>query len=409
MGLKYEDLISIKKMLKEIVKTNKNIDNIFHKNGLVLIINGKLKNMEIIKYFHLNNFYKIYDFSYMKYHSLFLLNGLDVTNFDEQFYLEWKKIKWKVIFEKQYKEFIIKILELVNDMKYFNVLYKLLDESENTYKYNFDLNTLNGLSYKFLNIMDNNKPKDFTNYINDIALLIVYLDKKLDMNYFLARLRGILDKEILFQIYINIIINYKNTITSETNFIITDYFSAHFNEINPYIVFNLILHCPQLSKKLFPIINKFTIQRKDLFQKDESENLKSFKFLLDKNEIEKDAYKKTEYLINSLSLLYEIKANIEENEISYNDIYSLYSQNSENENDLLISRLNIIFLNEKEEVKRYIDRIDKNYYEIKNILDNLELILNDFKEFYPKKESENIKSIEEIISNIKNCQLNNYK
>ena len=411
MGLKYEELMSIKKMLYEIVKINKNIDNLFHKNGLVLIINKKLKNMEIIKYFKLNNFYKIYDFSYQKYHSLLILNGLDVTTFDEQFYLEWKKIKWKDVFEKKYEEFIQKILGLVNDMQYFNVLFKLLDESENTYNYKFDSNSLNGMSYKFLNIMDTNKPKDFTNYINDIVLLIVYLDRKLDMNYFLARLRGIIETEILLQIYLNIIINYKNTITSATNTIITDYFSAHLDEINPNIYFGLILHCPKFSKQLLKSINKYTLQRKDIFQKEESENLKFFKLLLDRNEIDKDEYKRTNYLIESLSLIYEIKANIEENEISYNDIYSFYSKNTEKmENeDLLISRLKIIFLNDKKETEKYKDIIDRHYYEIKNILDELELILNDFKEFYPIKERENIKSLEDMINNMKNCYLKSYK
>ena len=54
IGLKFDDLLLIKKMLKETESSNNNIENIFHKNGQVLIINGKLKNMEIINFFQLN-------------------------------------------------------------------------------------------------------------------------------------------------------------------------------------------------------------------------------------------------------------------------------------------------------------------------------------------------------------------
>jgi len=408
-GLKFDDLISIKKMLNHIEKNNEDINSLFHKNGLVLIINGKLKNMEILNFIRSDNFYDSDDYSSRKKRSLFIINGLDINYFDEQFYLGWKKIKWKEIFEKNYNDFINKVLELVNDMKYFNILFKLLDESENSFEYEFDFKSLDGMIIKFIEIMRVNKPKDFTNYINDLVLLIVYSDRKVKMNYFLSRLRGILDINIVFKIYINILINYNDIICSETKNIIIGFFTYNIDKINPNIALNLLLHCPQLSENIFKIINKFIIQKKDIFQIKESESLTLLKGLIDENYMEKDEYKNSEYFIHSLSLLNEIKTNFEKGEISYNDIHSFYSTNIQKNENILISRLNIVFLNKKEEVEKIMDIIDKTYYEIKFILNDLQLILNDFKEFFPNKESANINLLKEIIQNIKNCKLNSYK
>ena len=408
MGLKYDDLISFKNMLNETRNTNDDIDKIFHKNGLVLIINGKLNNMEIINFFKLNNFYNSNDYSSRKYHSLLLLNGLDINAFDEQFYLEWKKIKWKNIFENKYKEFINKVIGLVDDMKHFNILFKLLNESENGLEYEFDNDSLYGMINHFIYLMKYNIPKDFSNYINDIVLLIVYSAKKISVNIFLSKLRGILDIEIILQIYINIISNYNKLISTEANTIIANFIGAHFNKISPIMALNLIIHSPQLSEKVFKIINKFTLQRKDIFQIEESTNLTLFNGLLKEKYLEKEEYNNNDYFINSLSLLNEIKTNIEINEISYNDIYLFYNKNEEKNEKKLLSRLKLIFPKE-EDAEKYMDIIDKDYNEIKIILDDLELILNDFKQYYPNKESENFKILEELINNIKNSKFNNYK
>ena len=408
IGIKFDDLILFKKMLNDIGKKNNDIDKLYHKNGLVLIINGKLKNMEIINFFKLNNYYNNSNKYSSKYQSLHILNGLDINCFDEQFYLEWKKIKWKDIFEYKYKNFIKKILDLVNDMKYFNILFKLLDESENNLEYDFNLNSLDGMMNKFIQLMEINKPKDFNNYVNDLVLLITYSDIKKNMCSFLSMLRGILDVEIVLKIYINIIINYNNIISTETRSIIINYFTSYLDKISPTISLNLILFCPQLLETIFTIIGKFTIQKKDIFQVEESEKLTLFKGLLNEKYLEKEEYKNNEYFINSLSLLNQIKKSIEINEITYNDIYLFYNKNEQRNEPLLLSRLKLIFLNE-EGVEHYMNIIDKNYNEINNILNDLELILNNFKNYYANEESENIKLLEELINNIKNSKFNNYK
>ena len=408
IGLKYDDLISFKEMLKATNKTNDDIDKLFHKNGLVLIINGKLKNMEIINFFQLNHFYNSDDYSSRKYHSLLILNGLDINVFDDQFYLEWRKIKWKIIFKKKYEEFIDKVVELVDNMKHFHILFKLLNESENNYKFEFDKDALYGMLNHFIYLMKYNIPKDFSIYINDLVLLIVYSDKKIPMNSFLSKLRGMFDVEIILQIYTNIILNYKNIISKETNDFIINYFTTYFNKISPTNALNFIIYYPLLSERIFNIINKFTIQKKDIFQIEESENLTLFKGLINEKYLEKEEYKNNEYFINSLSLLNQIKNSIEINEITYNDIYLFYNKNEQRNEPLLLSRLKLIFLNE-EGVEHYMDIIDKNYNEINNILNDLELILNNFKKYYANKESENIKLLEELINNIKNSKFNNYK
>ena len=314
----------------------------------------------------------------------------------------------KNIFENKYKEFINKVIGLVDDMKHFNILFKLLDESENNLEYEFDNDSLYGMINHFIYLMKYNITKDFSNFINDIVLLIVYSAKKISVNVFLSKLRGILDIEIILQIYINIISNYTKLISTEANNIILNFIDTHFNKISPIIALNLIIHCPQLSESVFKIINKFTLQRKDIFQIEESENLTLFNGLLKEKYLEKEEYNNNDYFINSLSLLNEIKTNIEINEISYNDIYLFYNKNEEKKEKLLLSRLKLIFPKE-EDAEKYMDIIDKDYNEIKIILDDLELILNDFKQYYPNKESENIKILEELINNIKNSKFNNYK
>ena len=60
-------------------------------------------------------------------HSPEILNGLDISSFDDEFYEKWKKIKWNYIFKEQNTSFYEKILTFIKDLNDFSILYKLCD------------------------------------------------------------------------------------------------------------------------------------------------------------------------------------------------------------------------------------------------------------------------------------------
>ena len=59
-----------------------------------------------------------------------ILNGFDISEFNEQFYFEWKTINWNYIFNDQYIEFLKKCIEKDDEDDYvsFNFKYLILDE-----------------------------------------------------------------------------------------------------------------------------------------------------------------------------------------------------------------------------------------------------------------------------------------
>ena len=125
--------------LKNIIELNKqkgifkqdmkfDILDIIHNTGITLSKNKRLKNIDILNVIENDKYYKENRFKRKVYRSLDILNGLNINSFDEEFYKKWKKMNWLNIFDEQYYDFLRKVTFLIEDIKDFNILFKLFDK-----------------------------------------------------------------------------------------------------------------------------------------------------------------------------------------------------------------------------------------------------------------------------------------
>ena len=88
------------------------------------------------------------------------------------------------------------------------------------------------------------------------------------------------------------------------------------------------------------------------------------------------------YNKDTLLFLSKIKKDIESGDILYAEINSFYDENVIKKENILLSRLILIFLNQKEEAKQYLYKINHYYSNLKNVLKDLQIILDRFYNFF---------------------------
>ena len=125
-SINIDNLIKIKEMLSfsknNSISINLKIDinKVIHENGILFSSIGKLKNNDLLDFITLKDDFYILP-AYKKSRSLEILNGLDISSFDNKFYKKWKKINWNEIFKEQNVLFYEKILTFIKDLKDFNI------------------------------------------------------------------------------------------------------------------------------------------------------------------------------------------------------------------------------------------------------------------------------------------------
>jgi hypothetical protein len=247
----------------------------------------------------------------------------------------------------------------------------------------------------------------------DLIKLIIYSDKKkADIDFFLKSLQRSLSSEKVNEIYINIMSLHKDSISSDSKNIIAAFFTT--NSINsiPENLLKLMKSCPELISYIFDNLNHYNIKKEDLFSLEETNSLKFYKAFLDENYIENSEYKNTSYIKNALNTIKELGCNIERGEkIKYEDINQFSEVNGKKKiiSNKLYERLKLIALKKEEKYQKYKNKIDNYFQKINEILEVLNLINEDFKEFFPDYESEDMIKIRKIISIIKEGELKKYE
>ena len=89
-------LIIKKEKLKIDLKLD--INKFIHDTGIYHALIGKLKNNDLL-YFIINDvFYNSPSYNKKIYRSLDILKGIDISSLDDNFYKQWKIIKWEQFF-----------------------------------------------------------------------------------------------------------------------------------------------------------------------------------------------------------------------------------------------------------------------------------------------------------------------
>ena len=404
-----DNLIKIKEMIKFSkdnsidIKLDIDINYIIHENGILFSSNGKLKNSDLLDFITLKDKYYISS-SYQKMRSLDILNGLDISFFDDKFYEKWKKINWNDIFREQKVPFYEKVLTFIKDLNDFNILYKLFDLKD--IKDNFVIELL---QKKIVELYKNYNPENHLNFNEDLIILIYYSDKKnVKIESFLTNtIQKDFNTKSVNKIYIYLLSVYGNEISQKSKKIIAKFFTETPDNMNPDTLLYLIAECPNCVKNIFENLEIYNIKKEDFLQFEDTNNYILFKGLLGNNYLEKNEILDTNYIKNSREITNKLIKDIEQGELSFREIITFYENKSEDKSkNKLLERMTTISFNSKEKGNKLKKMIDNYYSTISLALSDLKVILDDLLEFYYHEESKNIAIIAAIINDLKNGKLN---
>jgi len=209
--IKVKGMINFSKKFSININLKIEINKIVHENGLLFASNGKLKNTNLLDFITSKDEYYILP-AYKKLRSLNILNGLDISSFDDKFYEKWKTINWNDIFKEQKFSFYEKILAFIKDLNDFSIFYKLFDLNEIQYNFVIEL-----LQKKIFELYKNYNPEKHLNFIEDIIILIYYSDKKnAKIDSFLNRyIQKYINPKLVNRIYINLLSKYGDEISQK--------------------------------------------------------------------------------------------------------------------------------------------------------------------------------------------------
>ena len=238
--------------------------------------------------------------------------------------------------------------------------------------------------------------------------LIFLIDKKkLDTKDLLKLLQDNLDYEKVNELYLKISEEHKD-LGDKTKDSIAAYFTTEKNNINYSSLIYLIKNCKNLRKEIFSKINKYIITENDFLSLEETENYKLYKGLIDNKIIDKEfAYKGATYVTKVQITISGLEEKIKNFEIKYNEI-SIFFQNEKTKN---ILKERLLYLNILDDIKQQKNfaNLEYKFKEIKNKIDDFELIYSDFRDFFYQSHEKDLSKLTEICFNLKNESLNYYE
>ena len=408
----------LKKMInitKEKLKIDLKIDmnKLIHETGIYQALIGKLKNKNLLQFIVNDEYYNSPAYKKKIYRSLDILKGIDISTLDDDFYKQWKKIKWEDIFPDEFNLFYEKILEFINDLNDFKILFKLLDKSNNENQYDFDSKALELMQNKMEFLLKSYNQEKHTNLIDDLKLLIYFSDiKNCKTEKFLTKtIQPLLNINLLNQIYINLLTQYGDEISQKTKHVIIKFFTDNPGNANADSLLYLIENCKKYSKNIFQNLEKYIVPKEDFLKLEETDNYKLFKGLLDKKFFEKNDIQNINYFQKTKYNLNEIRKNIESGEINLVNISIFYNQNKGEDKlgEKLFDKLIKISLNNIELALKYKKILDNYYSTIMEKINDMQLIVDDLLKFYETKENQKIEEIKNIINVFKKGKLNLYE
>jgi hypothetical protein len=155
-------------------------------------------------------------------------------------------------------------------------------------------------------------------------------------------------------------------------------------------------------------INKYNITEKDFFNLEETNNYKLFKNLLNEKILEKKEFQNTEYVKNAKEKVNKVQQKINNGDILFTDISQFFNKAKPDE-EKLFEIIKTISLNNQNNAIDLKIKIDDFYIETIKVIDDLQLIHEDFIVFYLNKEKNNIEELKTIIDELKTGNLNCYK
>ena len=424
--LNYTNLLHLKKLIETIQKIEKDfkVDNfyhILHETGIEFIIKKKFSNDDILNFIMDDIFYNP---KYKYIENLRVLAPLEEINLEKMTRNDidlWKKIDWLTIFKQQRDNFFNTIISLVKSLKDFEKIFDILIENAlfKTYK----ITIINLVKEKLINEYKNEPRESLIKNMHIIKQIVKY---STDTNYstdFIEKIRNYFDKNfvsILFATLYNEenenIFNMKKLPDKVYKFI-EDYIDKEIKSEEPEKLFNLIKIISKNNSKIFNKLKKYIFDEKAFFTLEENVKIKLLRLLIIGG-ILPSKNSKNLFLQKSYENIENVKNKIINFKFSFNDIDIFFEKE---ENILLFKErfglLYLININDKDddgrkyddnfEIKKkdidmYIDKIKISSIVIKNDINSIELIINDFIIFYPVLHKNDVEEFKSLIVKYKN-------
>ena len=409
-GQNIEALQYINKLIIEIKKhyknfdfkyNNKDMDLIIHDTGIDIINRGEMKSNEILKFIKNDIFFTSNAYKKDFFRPLTILNKISIESIDEQFFKIWHTIKFNEIYSEWMEDFYKTLANLIKNIKDFGLLYKLFliyDAKK------YDNDSLKTMKQKYINLLQTLEKEKYKNFVEDSSKLISLIDEnKIDTKDLLKHIQDNLDFEQVKEIYMKLFEENKN-ISKTTKDIIITYLVNDKNMSMPENLVLLIKNCKNIRKEIFCKITKYSLEEKNFLSFEESENYNFYKGLIDEKIIEQNLeYKESGYIKKIEKTINTLNEKIKNFDIKYNDIITFF-QTEENKT-IFKSKLSYLNFLDNTKTEKNISALENKIKLIKAKINDFDLILGDFKDFFYQKHIEDINKLTQIINHLKNGEL----
>ena len=410
-----DKLISIKKIILNIKKKNEtlidNIDFIYyyiHETGLDMSINHKFTNEELLKFIKEEDIYYNLD-KYKLSRDVRIFSGLQLLKIkedEEKFYSLWNSINFTQIFDQQQINDIQKlIISNAKDIQSFHILFKLFDYSNDKI---FNEDTILLLRNQYISNIQNfdeNKNEKINDIFLDDSILLIYLLDKINSgkNFVKNDFINKLSLSFVNKIFLNLIEKY---VLSEDLFLeIIDFFTLNENlKLENFILIINKLTNIKCMESLLGKIDKYIIKKENILNHidtDEFKLLKEFKRI---NIFNNKNFEYTSYILNTNMISKEIFDDLNNNNISYNDLNKAKFINFKNELENKLEVLNIN--NYVQDIKNLVNKLYKYKIDIENKIEFLDKCIYVNKNFFNISKQREIEELEILLIKITKGNLN---
>ena len=332
------------------------------------------------------------------------MKGIDLEKADDEFFKKWNESTIFKIFSFNDYEFKKELINLVDDMKHFGKLFKLLKLHDNKGKKNIDVTISNLLCDKFKELIKTYKVETCPNFFKDVSFFIYINDSKnQNIKDFLKNIivSNIKSEQTLNDIYLDLFSNYKDISNNLMEFV-ANYYTDNKDllDIEKILFLFQKFDIKYFKKLILNRINSLIIKEEEFFSQEK--DIKSFKLLNEilKLELFKDPeLSETDYIKNTRQLCDKILNDIEAGNIKYDLFSSMW--NSKDNKNILKDRINTINIKQLKNENEYMAKLEERYKNIitnKKYLKKLSGVLNEFYKIMYKDNIEEISKLENQIN-----------
>ena len=325
-----------------------------------------------------------------------ILKNIKIEKINEEFIIKFKEINWTALLNISELEFIIKICDLITNMKYFGKIFLLFDFFNEINKIEMNI-----IKDKFVDLLGNFNEKDNPNIINDCSKLIYFLNiKKCEMKiFFRDYFYKQLSQNYIHQIYCDICSRTEyNIFNDEFINLVYEYYNKEENQnLNKsiYLAFEIEYNENFKSEDL----ECYYFNQQDFYDLNKDDKFNLLERIMLKQLLNKKCLK--EYLSNNTRVALKIIKEIKERNINYKNINIFFMNNNKEE---LKRRIKIFlqFVDKYEDNKNLFNEIEQKFNDIKKTIQDLKIVENKLNFYFKEKRKDDIKEIQDLIIKIEN-------